>query len=121
MTEETLVVDDKKMLKVLRMLLKAANARKRGEYIMEFHDNGICYHSEYMYLGQPSPHSYIYQWCSDLFVGWKHHSGISYIPISNNDDIHKWDGENLKLRIDLLRYSIRKLKARIEQEQTNVD
>lgn len=120
MTEETLVVDDKKMLKVLRNLLKAANARKRGEHIMEFQDSGICYHSEVMYLGESTSDSFIYHWCSEIFVGWKHHSGGYAFPIRNND-IHKWDGENLKLRIDLLRYSIRKLKARIEQEQNNVD
>lgn len=51
----------------------------------------------------------------NLYLGWPEHSGFFAYPVRRNG-IERWAGENLKNRISLLIYSIRKIEHKMEEE-----
>lgn len=51
----------------------------------------------------------------DLYLGWPEHSGFFAYPVRRKG-IERWVGENLKNRISLLIYSIRKIERKMEEE-----
>ncbi len=44
----------------------------------------------------------------ELSVGWEHHSGDRLFPIPHTKG-NKWEGKNLELRIDLMKYIVSKI------------
>lgn len=50
----------------------------------------------------------MYHVVDELSVGWEHHSGLGTYPIPYLKG-NKWEGKNLELRIDLMKYIVSKI------------
>ena len=50
----------------------------------------------------------MYHVVEELSVGWEHHSGYRSYPIPHTKG-NKWEGKNLELRIDLMKYIVSKI------------
>lgn len=50
---------------------------------------------------------------SELSVGWENHSGDYSYPVPYNAG-NKWEGKNLELRIDLMKYIVNKINIMLE-------
>ncbi len=75
---------------------------------------GICFHvnQKFFRVYPELSHVDVYKALAKLFVGWDKHSGNRSYPIIPSSTIGglRWDGEVLKLRLDLLDYTINKVR-----------
>lgn len=55
----------------------------------------------------------IYIIVNEFSVGWEHHSGKKSYPVPDIRG-NKWEGKNLELRIDLMKYIIGKIDEMLE-------
>ena len=56
----------------------------------------------------------MYDVVDKLSVGWEHHSGLVPYPIPYIEG-NKWEGKNLELRIDLMKYIVSKIDELLER------
>lgn len=73
---------------------------------------GICYHAENHKLNNQSV--YFYALIPNFAINWPHHSGLNAYPINNDYDLHCWEGKNLELRIDLMKYIVNKIDVMLD-------
>jgi len=64
-------------------------------------------------MGFPDYYNYSYALVNKLSVGWKHHTGNAPYPVPNSlykEGYPPWEGEELKLRLDLIDYLLPQIK-----------
>lgn len=74
---------------------------------------GICWNGHYHPTNEYDELSgnakvCMYSIVEELSVGWAHHSGLEGYPIAYIAG-NKWEGKNLELRIDLMKYIVSKI------------
>lgn len=79
---------------------------------------GICWNAQKHPLNEYDEWSgdclvCIYHIVDELSVGWEHHSGKKSYPVPYNVG-NKWEGKNLELRIDLMKYIVNKIDIMLE-------
>lgn len=76
---------------------------------LDFADNGICYNVNQHKLNNSKEGIYFYGFISDFAEYWPLHSGLETMPIIEDRKFSKWEGTNLTLRIDLMKYIVGKI------------
>ena len=82
----------------------------------KFHNQcyGICWNANYHPINGSEDHLVnMYHVVDELSVGWEHHSGAKSYPIPHIKG-NKWEGKNLELRIDLMKYIVGKIDELLE-------
>ena len=72
---------------------------------------GICWNADHL-LNQTLDvltHFDMYFFIKANTCGWEHHTGDDEYPVPNVRDYGKWEGTNLTLRIDLMKYIVGKI------------
>ncbi len=73
------------------------------------HDwKGICYNAENHKLNNKTYVNF-YNLISQMSNNWPKHSGYDAYPIQNDYAFYPWEGKNLELRIDLMKYIVSKI------------
>lgn len=76
---------------------------------LDFADNGICHNADCHILNRGKDGVYFYGFISDFAEYWPNHSGFKLSPIKEDRYFRKWEGNNLTLRIDLMKYIVGKI------------
>ena len=109
-----LINDVTVMHDAMKTLLNQALLEKKSPGVIECPGVGICFNMGYIihHGDVDALYSDIYTDLRVLFKGWKHHSGDAGYPIPKTNIYEKWEGLNLEMRINLMRYALKKLADR---------
>ena len=116
-------IDNEQLLKSLKYVLNMALEKKADPGIeMDSECCGICYNVDaHYYTKNRRVREGVYDRLRVLFRGWEHHSGNEDYPVVDDRSVAKydfrWNGVNLDKRIDLMRYTIKKLEASIKRAE----
>lgn len=81
---------------------------------LNFANNGICHNASQHKLNNSKDGIYFYGFIPDFAEYWPNHSGFEMSPIKEDIQFGKWEGKNLELRIDLMKYIVSKIDNLLE-------
>jgi len=98
------------------VLIALKNLRKKAlDSTVDYPDCGICVNLasetcmfKWTIIGEVSCINLV----SEYSKGWEHHCGLRYNPVNDKGDI-MWEGENLKMRINLIDYICDRLEREL--------
>ena len=105
----------KEQLNVAKNILLSLISEDRELHYAEY---GICWNAFHYPINNFNGGSgdFVVNICHivyELSVGWKHHTGVEDHPVPDIKG-NKWEGKNLELRIDLMKYIINKIDELLE-------